>query len=57
MDRRKEYSIQYAYAMDADGTLIHITQVSQSQQYTCPGCGGKLTPVLGVLGIFPSKKT
>ena len=47
MDRRKEYSIQYAYAMDADGTLIHITQVSQSQQYTCPGCGGKLTPVLG----------
>ena len=47
MDTIKEYSIQYAYAMDADDTLIHITQASHLQQYTCPGCSGKLTPVLG----------
>ena len=46
---KKEYSIQYAYALDADGTLAHITQASHSQQYTCPGCNGKLTPVLGEL--------
>ncbi|RVS73675.1 hypothetical protein EOL01_26565, partial [Citrobacter freundii] len=40
-------SIQYAYALDGEGTLTHIGAALRSHTYTCPGCKSPLTPVMG----------
>ncbi|MFS9592208.1 hypothetical protein LRZ77_24710 [Klebsiella pneumoniae] len=40
-------SIQYAYALDSQGALTHISDALRSHTYTCPGCKSSLTPVLG----------
>lgn len=40
-------SIQYAYALNGQGTLTHISDALRSHTYTCPGCKSLLTPVLG----------
>lgn len=40
-------SIQYAYALNGQGTLTHISDALRSHTYTCPGCKSPLTPVLG----------
>lgn len=40
-------SIQYAFALDSHGFLIHISQVVRSQDYVCPGCRQNLSPVMG----------
>lgn len=40
-------SIQYAYALDSQGALTHISDAQRSHTYTCPGCKSPLTPVLG----------
>lgn len=40
-------SIQYAYALDSQGALTHISDALRSGSYTCPGCKSPLTPVLG----------
>lgn len=40
-------SIQYAYALDSQGTLTYIGDALRSHVYTCPGCKSPLTPVLG----------
>lgn len=40
-------SIQYAYALDSQGALTHISDAQRSDAYTCPGCKSSLTPVLG----------
>lgn len=40
-------SIQYAFALDNQGALTHISDALRSSIYTCPGCKKNLTPVLG----------
>lgn len=40
-------SIQYAFALDSQGALTHISDALRSSIYTCPGCKKNLTPVLG----------
>lgn len=40
-------SIQYAYALDGEGTITHIGDALRSHTYTCPGCKSPLTPVMG----------
>lgn len=44
---RQSSSIQYAYALDSQGALTHISDAQRSHAYTCPGCKSPLTPVLG----------
>lgn len=39
--------ILYAYALNNEDTLTHISGVQRSHTYTCPGCKSPLTPVLG----------
>lgn len=39
--------VQYAYALDDQGILTHISNAQRSNTYTCPGCKSPLTPVLG----------
>ncbi|WP_082045632.1 hypothetical protein [Azotobacter chroococcum] len=40
-------SIQYAYALDSQGALTHISDALRSHTYTCPGCKSPIIPVLG----------
>lgn len=40
-------SIQYAYALNEQGILTHITDSLRTSTYSCPGCKSALTPVLG----------
>ncbi|MDF4352609.1 hypothetical protein P3445_08870 [Vibrio parahaemolyticus] len=40
-------SVQYAFALDGDGTLTHISEAQRTHSYTCVGCGSSLSPVLG----------
>ena len=42
----KDHSVQYAYALDVQGTLIHVGEALRSGRYTCPGCKGSLVAVL-----------
>lgn len=39
--------IQYAYALDENGRLTHISDAVRSAPYTCPGCKSPLTAILG----------
>ena len=39
--------VQYAYALDNQGILTHISDAERSNTYTCPGCKIPLIPVLG----------
>ncbi len=39
--------VQYSYALEKDGTLIHISKAVRSRLYYCPGCKKTLTPILG----------
>ncbi|MCE2596604.1 hypothetical protein K6Y31_17590 [Motilimonas cestriensis] len=40
-------SVQYAFALDKEGALIHISKAQRSNSYICPGCKSPLSPVLG----------
>src|SRR5690554_152528 len=39
--------IRYAYGLDDQSALTHINDATRSTLYKCPGCGDRLTPVLG----------
>lgn len=39
--------VQYAFALDGDNILTHISEAKRSHSYTCPGCHNCLKPVLG----------
>ncbi len=39
--------VQYAYALDDQGILTHISNAQRFNTYTCPECKSPLTPVLG----------
>lgn len=40
-------AVQFAYSLNDQGVLTHISEAQRSQAYTCPGCKKPLTPVLG----------
>ncbi|MEZ9317439.1 hypothetical protein AB4188_18190 [Vibrio lentus] len=40
-------SVQYAFALDEQGVLTHISKAQRIQSYTCPGCKSSLSPILG----------
>lgn len=44
-------SIQYAYALDGQGVLTHISDAQRSHTYTCPGCKSPLITVLGEFNV------
>ncbi|PTP55205.1 hypothetical protein [Vibrio splendidus] len=39
--------VQYAFALDENGILTHISKAQRIHSYTCPGCKNNLSPVLG----------
>ena len=42
-----QYNIQYAYAVDEQNNLVHISQASKKHIYKCCGCKELLSPVQG----------
>lgn len=37
----------YSYAINEDNTLIHVNTAVRGGMYTCPYCGGEMTPHMG----------
>ena len=39
--------VEYSYAKDSNGRLVHITNAIHGLQYYCPNCGSEMIPKLG----------